>query len=259
MLDIQYRIPLEIRDTALRMAGLEGAFGVKSIPDCPSFRETKAIKADQAEAAYRKRDEQAQSDENETKARDMLEKLSQRLAAKNDELSKPKEQKKVVGKTDDVQKIVAGLPFGGLLADKEQTCTSFFVFGFDESFPQYMLTDYCVQFGPVKSITMVHRAKCAFVTFTTKKAAQEFAAAIHDNGSKKAAGLLVIEKYSMRVAWGQPAKLGYTTDDQKKISLVADSVMRQLAGKDRAGLGEKRPRVGTQEKARTKKSLNSSK
>lgn len=252
MLDIVYRIPLEIRDTALKMAGLEGAFGdAKMLGEGPAFRETKAIKADRAEAAYRNQDETMPASEKEKKAREMLEKLSLRLTEKEahsgqKSIKSAKELLKIDLKSGDIQKVVSKLPFGGLLADDDATCTSFFVFGFDETFPQYMLTDYCSKFGTIKSIVMVHRAKCAFVTFSSKLSAQAFATEVDNNGfnnNKKTAGILVIEKYFMRAAWGHPTKLGYTNDDQKKIRLVADSVMRQLAEKDNKSKPEKRPRM----------------
>lgn len=239
MLDISYRIPLEIRDTALRMAGLEGALGnTNLLAEGPAFRETKAIKAERAEEHFRVIDNSSDKDKQQ-KAQELLAKLSERLtsteAQQTKSIKSSKDSKVDVGSAD-VQKVISKLPFGGLLVDKDPTCMSFFIFGYDESFPQYMLSDYCSQFGTVRSLVMVHRAKCAFVTFSSRKLAEEFAAAVDKNGynvNKKTAGVLVIEKYSMRVVWGNPMKLGHTNDEQKKIRLVADSVMRQLAEKDK--------------------------
>lgn len=227
MLDITYGIPLEIRDTALKMAG------VKTIPHSSRNREVKAIMADKAEA----RNEQAEL------AEEILTKLSQRLNLK---VAAKKEVRSSADslKNTDLSKVLAKLPFGGLLAVPEDaSVTSFFMFGITESVPQYAVSDYCKLFGKIRNLTIVHRARCGYVGFTERKAAEAFAASVRGNGLNKnrsTAGLLLLEgKHPVRVSWGKPRPLGTTNDEHTKLGLVVAKVLKQLAEKDAKADGTK--------------------
>ena len=103
--------------------------------------------------------------------------------------------------------------------------------------PQYVISDYCNKFGKIKSLSVIHRAKCGYVVFTTRKAAESFATTILENGlnkNKATPGLLILDnKYPIRVSWGKQKPLGTTNEECHKLSLVIAKVMRQLAEKDK--------------------------
>lgn len=247
MLDITYGIPLEIRDTALRMAGLEHALGIKS-SNTSRNREVKAIMADKQEAKYSSEDNDVNKSKDPSElARDILLKLAEKLnGGTNALVKKAPKNSKITKKSDlvnlkstDISKILSKLPLGGLFLVPETTpeLTSFFLFGFSDDIPQYVISDFCNKFGKIKSLTIVHRAKCGYVTFTTRKAAESFATAILENGLNKntaTPGLLVLEnKYPVRVSWGKQKPLGTTNEECHKLSLVITKVMKQLAEKDK--------------------------
>lgn len=247
MLDITYGIPLEIRDTALKMAGLENALGLKS-SNTSRNREVNAIMGDKQEAKYNDEDDMNKSKEQGELARDILLKLAEKLSGNTNDLVKkvPKNSKTAKNndiinvKSTDISKILGKLPLGGLIIVPESTTelNSFFVFGFSDDMPQYIVSEFCNKFGKIKSLTIVHRAKCGYVTFTTRKSAESFATAILENGLNKntsTPGLLILDnKYPIRVSWGKQKPLATTNDECHKLSLVITKVMKQLAEKDKA-------------------------
>lgn len=227
MLDITYLIPLEVRDMALKMAGLPNIYSVTS----SSNREVKAIMADKQQAKFEAEGESEQ-------AKDILLKLAERL--KGQALA-PKATKSLASKpnatvkTADVSKIVAKLPFGGLIKvpESDPTATSFFIFGISDDVPQYLITELFSKYGKLKNVTIVHRARCGFITFISRKSAEDFAKAIRNNGlnksSSKAALVVLDNKFPVRVAWGKQKPLGSSADEHHKIGQVAMKVMKQLA------------------------------
>ncbi|RLV91482.1 Pre-mRNA-splicing factor SLT11 [Spathaspora sp. JA1] len=230
MLDINYGIPTELRDTALKLAGLEPMSLLKSSTN----REVKAIMADKLQESFSKQDKDGS---NENKARELLMKLAEKLNAKE----KPRE---IEGPTDskvvdsaNVSKLSKKLPFGNSLeSEKHPEITSFFIFGFPKDLPQYLVTKYCGEYGKVKGIVFNHDSRCGFISFEKRESAEAFARSIDDNGlnkNKKTAGLLVLEGNPMRVCWGKQKPLAKTSQENKQISLVVAKVMKQLAEKDR--------------------------
>ncbi|KAK6458556.1 uncharacterized protein RJT20DRAFT_6904 [Scheffersomyces xylosifermentans] len=247
MLDVNYRIPINIRDTALKMAGLESLLVTDT--SSTSNREVKAIIADKQDQMFKQQDELDDGElDRREQAKEILTKLSQKL---NDDSAKISFKKKTTSsskslhtesdklKNADVSKIVAKLPFGGSLnSQSHPDITSFFIFGISADLPQYAITNLCNTFGKIKSLTVVHRAKCAYVSFTTRASAEAFAESILSNGlnaNTATAGLLIIDgKYPVRVSWGKPKSLGVTNEEHLKLSLVVNKVMKQLADKDSA-------------------------
>lgn len=219
MLDIHFLIPLDIRDTALRMSGLESLIN----PGTNSKNsEVKAIMADKQDGKY--------NIMNNAKAREVLTKLANGL---NESQSKPKPSiaPKALKNTvsGDVVKIIKKLPFHGSIVNSLEI-TSFFVFGISDV-PQYVITNYAETFGKLKHVSLVHNAGCGFIQFHKRTSAEAFAASIKTNGlnSGKGPGLLILEnKWPIRVAWGQVQSLG-NASAYKKISLVVTKIMVELS------------------------------
>lgn len=240
MMDIHYNIPIEIRDTALRMAGIERAPLTIS-----KNREVKAIMADKQEESFKTQD--TPHDQQEL-AREILSKLSAKLNDSANTISfkkaskNPKNSDNILKNSDikstDISKILSKLPFGGLLDPQlHPNMTTLFMFGIAPELPQYVIVDYLNTFGKVKTFTLVHKARCAFVTFVTREGAVALAESILNNGlnhNKSTAGLVIFDKkYPVRVSWGIPKSLGTTNDEHHKLNLVVAKVMKQLAEKDR--------------------------
>lgn len=240
MLDIHYGIPLDIRDTALKMAGIKTSQRISHSSNSRN-REIKALKADTEEENF-ERSSQLEGRGEEAKA--VLEKLAEKFNGQNNfDANSTKrrvtDDKKVSNvKSSDISKILAKLPFNGLinLEDSDISLTSFFIFGFSSDIPQYVLSEYCYGFGKIKFFSIQHRARCGYVSFTTRKGAESFASSIATNGLNaniKTPGLVVLDRYSFRVCWARPSNLGSTNDEQRKLSLVVAKVIRQLTERDK--------------------------
>ncbi|CUM67033.1 uncharacterized protein PRCAT00004721001 [Priceomyces carsonii] len=241
MLDIHFRIPLEIRDTALKLAGLDKAYSFTNKSLNSSNREVKAIAADKEESKFNGRDENGDVNDMD-KAKEILLKLAEKLhdddkATKKITNSRKQNETGDI-KSSDVSKILAKLPFGGLfVVPEDKSITSFFIFGFDEELPQYAITNYCIQFGKIRTMTILHRARCGYIGFISRDSAVAFSQSISGNGlnaNNNTPGLLVLNKrFPIRVSWGKAKPLGTTNEEHYKIGLVVKKVMKQLAEKDR--------------------------
>ncbi|KAI5952952.1 SLT11 [Candida margitis] len=222
LLDKDYRIPTDLRDTALKMAGLESVSLLKSSTN----KEVKAIMADKLEKSL-------DSNQNSQRAKELLSRLAEKV--NNGEVTSASIASEV--KQDiPISKLIKNLPFGNSLeAVKYPKLTTFFVFGFPSDLPQYLFSKYCSEFGKVQSLVLNHDSRCGFVIFQDRVSAERFAESVNSNGlnkNKKTAGLLELDNYPMRVCFGKQKPLGRTNEDKKQLKAVVSKVMRQLAEKD---------------------------
>lgn len=232
MVDVTYGIPLDIRDAALKMAGITNEFATET---STRNREVKAIMGDKQEARQQEKEKDGQvelDEEKRAKARAILETLAAKL---NGSKRNVKERAMEIANKD-MTKILSRLPFGGTLAHPEDaSIKSFFIFGFSPEMPQYALSNYCDKYGHT-TLKVIHRSRCAYATFATRKNAEMFASEISANGlskNPKTAGLVVLDgKYPVRVAWGVPKSLGTSNEEHSKIGTVVVKVMKQLAERD---------------------------
>ncbi|KAI5952266.1 SLT11 [Candida jiufengensis] len=224
LLDKEFGIPVELRDAALKMAGLEPI----SILRTSKNREVKAIMADKLENSFKN---QKQNDE---KAKELLSKLAEKYNDQNS--TEENTTNKDESSSKSISKSFKKLPFSNSLnSDKYPELTTFFIFGFPTDFPQYLLSKYCSKFGQLKSININHSCRCGYITFEDRSSSEIFASSVNENGlnnNTKTAGLINIDNYPMRVCYGKQKPLGKTNEDQKQLSLLVGRVMKQLAEKD---------------------------
>ncbi|KAK6877418.1 Pre-mRNA-splicing factor SLT11 [Candida tropicalis] len=223
LLDITYGIPTDIRDTALKMAGLEPLWNTPN----PTNREVKAIMADKLEQKFK---------DQENKSKDILSKLAEKLNLKKEE-----EEVVKVGSDGpmDIGKLAKKLPFSNSLdVNKYTEMTSFFIFGFPSDIPKNLISSHASQYGKLKSIVINGESRCGFISFEDKESANAFAKAVDENEmneNKATAGLLLLDNNPMRVCFGKQRPLPGKTNDMKKLSAVVAKVMKQLAEKDKGG------------------------
>lgn len=252
MLDIHFNIPLHIRDAALRMAGLTASDLGRLLKN----RELQAVNADEAQEKQGHSEDIAL--EHKEKARQLLSKLSKKLGTQIFEKAKPAVRNDLTSKGVDITKIVSQLPFNALLEnEKHPGLSSFFVFGALDKAPQYIISEWCGQFGAIKNLSISNAAKCAFITFVKHGDAVAFAEATRSSAlnrssnSTTAALILLDKKYPVRVAWGAPVSMGRSNEEHRKLSLVVDRVMKQLAEKDKGASATEN--IKTKDRETTKK------
>jgi pre-mRNA-splicing factor RBM22/SLT11 len=82
-----------------------------------------------------------------------------------------------------------------LEAPEDKTVTSLFVGGLTEAITEKDLRDNFYQYGEIRSISIIPKQNCAFVTFTTRTAAEAAA----DGTFNK----LVIKQQRLKILWGK--------------------------------------------------------
>ncbi|KAL5479201.1 hypothetical protein EMCRGX_G022693 [Ephydatia muelleri] len=82
-----------------------------------------------------------------------------------------------------------------LVAPEDKSITSLYVGGVDEGISEKDLSDYFYQFGELRSVHLVTRQKCAFITFTTREAAEKAAETSFNK--------LIIKGRRLRILWGK--------------------------------------------------------
>lgn len=236
-IDIDYQIPLDLRDAALKLAGLENPY---SVENTSKNKEVRAIFGDKLEKQVKKRPQEDVAEKNE-RMRAVLTKLAEKLGSQAPKPSVVKAQSS--GASKEVSKMISNLPFGGLLAQlKIETDRTFFVFGFGPDTPQYQLSEFFEAQGELESTKIIHRARCGYITYKSRSDAERLAEFVGGNGlnsNPSTAGLAIVGNQPIRIAWGNPLALGKNNDDQNKIALVVGKVMKQLAERDAQKL--KRP------------------
>lgn len=229
-IDIDYLIPLDLRDAALKLAGLDNPY---SVENSSKNKEVRAIMGDKLENRL-KNTAHVDEEEKKERMRDILTKLAEKLGS---QVPKPIIQKDRSSSTSkEVSKMIANLPFGGSLDNpKAESDRSFFVFGFTPELPQYKISELFDLHGEVETMRIVQRARCGYVTYVDRLSAEKLALSVKQNGLNSnmgTAGLAIVGNQPVRISWGNPQPLGKSNDDQIKISLVVSKVMKQLSERD---------------------------
>lgn len=200
LLDIDYHIPTDIRDTALKMAGLDHYVVAGS--DRTANREKKQLLAEK---------QQAQPAVNPD-----AHALLQQLATKLGERKLEKRQQKLAA---------TKLPFNGsMTSPSDPKVRSFFLFGFP---PKTLPLELEKLVPSASELKIVPQARCGFLTFHTRAAADQWANEIAAQQDKLLSALWVAgSKIPMRVAWAPVQEIG----DYKQAAADAASTMKKLAG-----------------------------
>lgn len=253
MVDIDFGIPLDIRDAALKVAGVDNPYQ----PGTSSRNaEVKAIAGDKLEKVVLKLAPQSKDDKR-AKAEAILKALSSKYKGGQ---ARPK-QKALESTTKELNKIITKLPFGGTLATpSDPEVKSFFVFGFSENTPQYVIASFFEAHGALTLIKIVHQARCGYVTFQKRSAAESCAQALKNADLSKsdttACLVLLDQRELVRVAWGEPQLLGLSKEEQSKLALVVQKAMKHLAEKEKGPRkNQSRPPLAGDQSKKTYKSL----
>jgi pre-mRNA-splicing factor RBM22/SLT11 len=169
---------------------------------------------------------------NKEKAKEILEKLALVRGNKTPKSQvKRKESSLVPSHLDkiDVTKIVSKLPFNGSLnIPEDKDLKTLFIFGIDDSLPEYKITDFFEKFGKVKSFNCQHKAKCGFITFTRRVDAEAASKAI-PTPVEGQSGVLVVESIPLRITWGKERAMGNTNAEKLKVGTIVTKFMKKLA------------------------------
>ncbi|KAH3674167.1 hypothetical protein WICMUC_003408 [Wickerhamomyces mucosus] len=262
LLDLTYGIPIQMRDAALKMAGVDNISGANE----PKNEISKLYIADNSERF--KSIGGASITGNSEKAKEILTKLALISQNKNSNPSTKESRDQLlpdhIDKID-VTKIISKLPLkGSLNPPNDKSITSLFIFGIDDSLPEYKISDFFEQYGKIKSFNCQHRAKCGYITFVKREDAELAAKKIpkpDDNGP----GLLIVGGIPLRVTWGKERELGKSSGEKLKVASIVSKYIKKISKLDSSKMSKKRnlkqleymaPTISEPKKKQSKMDLN---
>lgn len=227
MLDLTYGLPLPIRDAALKMAK----------DNNESNAITKQYIAQNFEKLTEKGEIAEEYKDTDGAARDLLRQLStampyykQHYKDKRPQSSLQQQQhtkNQIDDKalTADVTKLASKLPlYNGIIntPPKDQSITSFFIAGIEDDLPDYKIRQYFEEFGSIKTLTIIHKARCGFVTFNNRGNAEAAADALSEKD-----GRLVLNGCKLKIAWGKARSLGTSNSEHVKLAMLVKKALRK--------------------------------
>lgn len=219
MMDLSFGLPLAIRDAALKMTDSSSSNAL-----------TKQYIAQDYEERFKDGDISDNRDKVNEAAKELLKNLANAMPyykelkrsqpANIGESSSSKQVKAAL--IEDVNKIVSKLPLkGSIKPPKDESIKSFFISGIEDDLPNYVIENYFKQFGKIKSLIIIHRARCGFVNFDSREVAERAAAAV---GSE---GRIVLKGCRIKVVWGKPRSLGTTNEEHARVGMIVKKSLRQ--------------------------------
>ncbi|KAF2761244.1 pre-mRNA splicing factor slt-11 [Pseudovirgaria hyperparasitica] len=94
-----------------------------------------------------------------------------------------------------------------ILPPADPNIVTLFVTGVDEDLPEHELRTFFTQYGTLRSLVCSHRAHCAFINYATRKSAESAADACQ--------GRAVVRGCPLRVQWGKPKPLDNTDHEER--------------------------------------------
>lgn len=253
MLDLQFGLPLVVRDAALKMV----APGPRSAVNREYFAQNneKLIEEGKGLEEYEK---------TEDKAKELLRRLAksepyQRKRAAEDDIGDTGLQKRLEGGTGPIRtsetrngpwkgskgrSLATSLPQArDILPPKDPNITSLFVTGVEDDLPEHQIRKHFAQYGTLRSLVCSHRAHAAFVNYTTREAAEVAAAACQ--------GKAVVVGCPLRISWGKPKALDNLDDSERMAHARAGrDTARAVASQEKntsTGFDQKQLESGVEE------------
>lgn len=216
MLDLQFGLPIQIRDAALKL--------VKQGPTSEINREFYAQNQTGKHSAGEVPEEYGKS---EGAARDLLRRLarSEPYARKPQAITGTDQRFKPVSST-----ILSASQSRPSISDTEppadKTITSLFIMGVEEDLPEHALREYFSKYGAIKSLVCSHRSRCAFVNFVNRDSAEQ--------ASIACAGEALIRGCPLRVQWGRPRSLGNNQAESNNLDPAKPGSRKSRDGNTRS-------------------------
>ena len=175
MLDLQFGLPIQIRDAALKL--------VQQGPTSNMNREYHAQNQKDKHDVVKANDNHAKA---ESAARDLLRKLAR---------SSPYARKPITdgGDTTTNSTIVANPQPS--IATTNESVTSLFLSNIESDITEISIRQHFSQFGPIKSISYSTKSRCAFVNYATRVAAE--------NAAMQCAGETLLRGCPIKIQWGK--------------------------------------------------------
>ncbi|KAI8968435.1 hypothetical protein BDF20DRAFT_896344 [Mycotypha africana] len=107
-----------------------------------------------------------------------------------------------------LSRVRTGAP--SLVPPEDKTVTTLFVTGVNSDITEEDFRGFFYVFGDIKSVIVSHKAKCAFINFTTRTSAELAAEKVSEVG-------LNLKGYSLKVVWARPKPQG-TNANKSKLS-----------------------------------------
>lgn len=207
LLDLQYGLPIQVRDAALKLA-TQGPSSDINREYYAQNNEGK-LKDGQVPEAYNQTDD---------KARKLLQKLASSdtyYKRSGPDLPLIENGNPVENAKDSSEMTVtasAHMRFraGEHAPPDDKRITSLFLTGVEDDLPEHAIRNFFSEYGPIKSLVCVHRARSAFVNFGTRAAAENAASSLR--------GEAVIKGCPLRVQWGRPRPLGAANEESNMPS-----------------------------------------
>jgi RNA recognition motif. (a.k.a. RRM, RBD, or RNP domain) len=117
-----------------------------------------------------------------------------------------------------------------LTPPKDPKITSLFITGVEDDLPEYAIKEFFAPYGQIRSVVCVHKARSAFVDFSTRE------------GAEKACGNgdVVIKSNPLRVQWSKPRALGSIAEEQARDIVQANRKREQNREKYTGNQDERR-------------------
>ncbi|KAI0808739.1 hypothetical protein GGR55DRAFT_182856 [Xylaria sp. FL0064] len=115
------------------------------------------------------------------------------------------------------------------LPPDDKSIMSLFVTGIEDDLPEYKIRDFFKEHGKIKSLICSHMSHCAFINYETREGAERAADACK--------GRAVIAGCPLRVRWSQPKPIG-TMNREERAEMIRDG--RSAFADQRRGQGTRR-------------------
>lgn len=119
------------------------------------------------------------------------------------------------------------------LPPDDRSIMSLFVTGVEDDLPEFKIRDFFKEHGKIKSLVCSHMSHCAFINYESREGAEKAAEACK--------GRAIIAGCPLRVRWSQPKPIG-TMNREERAEMIRDG--RSAFADQRRGQGSRRALEG---------------